>query len=227
MLDPPRRPSTPDSPGRPPAPTPRTAAVTGHSTVRTHRPGHAHDVVAHQPMSPTRVIHRSSSPSASPCAHPGRCSTARGGRPSRARMKPPPPVLGEAADRPRLPYRGHRPARRHGLDGHRHAEMAGLNLLTYLTACLDACGRNGGKPPSDPDLERFLPWNAAPTDLHAWAQPPPARLTAAHHPVTASPPQPAGHAGCRHAQRTGLPSRYSGRSLYRPRPIRSGTLSRS
>jgi transposase len=53
------------------------------------------------------------------------------------------------------------------------AEMAGLNVLTYLTAYLDACGRNGGKPPSSPDLERFLPWNATPADLHAWAQPPP------------------------------------------------------
>jgi transposase len=53
------------------------------------------------------------------------------------------------------------------------AEMAGLNVLTYLTAYLDACGRNGGKPLAGPDLERFLPWHAAPGDLHAWAQPPP------------------------------------------------------
>jgi transposase len=53
------------------------------------------------------------------------------------------------------------------------AEMAGLNVLTYLTAYLDACGRNGGKPLSGPDLERFLPWNAAPADMRAWAQPPP------------------------------------------------------
>jgi transposase len=52
------------------------------------------------------------------------------------------------------------------------AEMAGLNVLTYLTAYLDACGRNGGRPPSGPDLERFLPWLAAPEDLRAWAQPP-------------------------------------------------------
>lgn len=37
------------------------------------------------------------------------------------------------------------------------AEIAGLNVLTYLTAYLDACGRNGGKPPASPDLERFLP----------------------------------------------------------------------
>ena len=52
------------------------------------------------------------------------------------------------------------------------AEMAGLNVPAYLTAYLDACGRNGGRPPSGPDLERFLPWLAAPGDLRAWAQPP-------------------------------------------------------
>lgn len=53
------------------------------------------------------------------------------------------------------------------------AEMAGLNVLTYLTACLDACGRNGGKPLTGPGLDRFLPWNASPADLSNWAQPPP------------------------------------------------------
>jgi transposase len=52
------------------------------------------------------------------------------------------------------------------------AEMAGLNVPAYLTAYLHACGRNGGRPPSGPDLERFLPWLAAPEDLRAWAQPP-------------------------------------------------------
>jgi transposase len=52
-------------------------------------------------------------------------------------------------------------------------QMAGLNLLTWLTAYLDQCGRNGGKSPQGPDLERFLPWNASPEDLHAWTQPPP------------------------------------------------------
>jgi transposase len=51
-------------------------------------------------------------------------------------------------------------------------QMAGLNVLTWLTAYLDACGRNGGKPPTGPDLDRFLPWNATPDDLRAWAQPP-------------------------------------------------------
>ena len=50
------------------------------------------------------------------------------------------------------------------------AEMAGW---TYLTAYLDACGANGGKPLTDPDLRRFLPWNASPADLRTWAQPPP------------------------------------------------------
>jgi len=45
------------------------------------------------------------------------------------------------------------------------AAMAGLNLLTYLTAYLDQCGRNGGKPLAGPALERFLPWNASQEDL--------------------------------------------------------------
>ena len=53
------------------------------------------------------------------------------------------------------------------------AQMAGLNVLTYLTAYLDECGRNGGKPLSGKALERFLPWNASPEDLRTWAQPPP------------------------------------------------------
>ena len=54
------------------------------------------------------------------------------------------------------------------------AQMAGLNLITYLTAYLDECGRNGGKPLAGQALERFLPWNASPEDLRTWAQPPPA-----------------------------------------------------
>jgi hypothetical protein len=53
------------------------------------------------------------------------------------------------------------------------AQMAGLNVLTWLTAYLDACGRNNGKPLTGPELERFLPWNADPEDLRTWAQPPP------------------------------------------------------
>jgi transposase len=54
------------------------------------------------------------------------------------------------------------------------ARMAGLNVLTWLTAYLDECGRNGGKPLAGRALERFLPWNASPEDLRTWAQPPPA-----------------------------------------------------
>ena len=53
------------------------------------------------------------------------------------------------------------------------AQMAGLNLLTWLTAYLDECGRNGGKPLAGPALDRFLPWNASPGDLRTWAQAPP------------------------------------------------------
>lgn len=52
-------------------------------------------------------------------------------------------------------------------------QLAGLNVLTWLTAYLDACGHNRGKPLTGPDLDRFLPWNATPEDLRAWAQPPP------------------------------------------------------
>jgi transposase len=57
------------------------------------------------------------------------------------------------------------------------ARMAGLNLITYLNACLDACGRRGGKPLAGEDLDRFLPWNASPGDLRTRAQPPPAGQT--------------------------------------------------
>jgi transposase len=37
------------------------------------------------------------------------------------------------------------------------AQMAGLNIITYLTAYLDECGRHGGKPLSGEILSRFLP----------------------------------------------------------------------
>ena len=53
------------------------------------------------------------------------------------------------------------------------AQMTGLNILAWLTAYLDECGRNGSKPLAGPALERFLPWNASPEDLRTWAQPPP------------------------------------------------------
>jgi len=52
------------------------------------------------------------------------------------------------------------------------AEMAGLNVLTYLTAYLDASGRNGGKPLAGLELERYFPWNLTPAGKDAWSQPP-------------------------------------------------------
>ena len=52
-------------------------------------------------------------------------------------------------------------------------QMAGLNIITYLTAYLDECGRHGGKPLAGEALSRLVPWNASPEDLRTWAQPPP------------------------------------------------------
>ncbi|MFY1632827.1 IS66 family transposase [Solwaraspora sp. WMMB335] len=52
------------------------------------------------------------------------------------------------------------------------AEQTGLNVLTYLTAYLDACGRHDAKPLTGSELQRFLPWTASAADLRAWAQPP-------------------------------------------------------
>ena len=52
------------------------------------------------------------------------------------------------------------------------ARMHGLNPVTYLTAYLDECGRNGGKSPDGPQLDRFIPWQATPEDKAAWAEPP-------------------------------------------------------
>jgi hypothetical protein len=40
-------------------------------------------------------------------------------------------------------------------------QMAGLNVLTWLTAYLDACGRNSGKPLTGPDLEQFRNYSGA------------------------------------------------------------------
>ena len=48
------------------------------------------------------------------------------------------------------------------------AQMAELNTITYLTAYLDECGHNGGKPLPGEALSRFLPWKASPEDLRTW-----------------------------------------------------------
>ena len=56
----------------------------------------------------------------------------------------------------------------------REKEAAAARLeKAYLTAYLDECGRNRGRPLTGPALERFLPWNASPEDLQNWAKPPP------------------------------------------------------
>jgi len=45
--------------------------------------------------------------------------------------------------------------------------MADLNVLTYLTAYLDECGRNHGNPSPARTLERFLPWHAGAPETSA------------------------------------------------------------
>ena len=77
--------------------------------------------------------------------------------------------------------------------------MAGLNTLTYLTAYLDECGRNGGKPLTGKALERFLPWNASPEDLRTWAQPPPDRQNPGSVTPLTGVAASGRHAGRRHA----------------------------
>jgi hypothetical protein len=89
--------------------------------------------------------------------------------------------------------------------------MAGLNVLTYLTAYLDACGRNGGKPLAAPDLERF-PLDRRP---RRHARPSAAtrpRLTPALGPATAPPPGSASRRppAC---TLTGIPTTYLNVSL--------------
>jgi hypothetical protein len=95
------------------------------------------------------------------------------------------------------------------------AQMAGLNLLTWLTAYLDECGRNGGKPLAGPDLDRFLPWNASPGDLRTWAQPPPSPgQTRGEHARTGVAAEPATPAISMPLHRT---SEYLRGFRYRPR----------
>jgi transposase len=83
------------------------------------------------------------------------------------------------------------------------AEMAGLNVLTYLTAYLtaylDACGRNGAKPLAPPDLERFLPWTAPRRPARLGAATPP-RLTRSPLPGHGTTAPEAARAAYRHAR---------------------------
>lgn len=53
------------------------------------------------------------------------------------------------------------------------AAQAGANLLTYLTAYLEACASAGSRAPQGEALARFAPWGASEADLAAWRDPPP------------------------------------------------------
>jgi hypothetical protein len=50
------------------------------------------------------------------------------------------------------------------------AEMNNLNPILFLTALLDACAGNGGRPLSGPELERFFPWALSGEDARAWGR---------------------------------------------------------
>ena len=97
------------------------------------------------------------------------------------------------------------------------AEMAGLNVLTYLTAYLDTCGRTNGKPPTGPTWNGSCPGprpakTCTPGHSHL------APVDTPANPVTASPLRN-GHAAPRHAS-TGLPNTYPGpRGPGRLRPL--------
>ena len=60
-------------------------------------------------------------------------------------------------------------------------QMAGLNLLTWLTAYLDECGRNGGKPPKAQTSNDSCPGTPAPkTSTPGHNRHPPAENPAQH-----------------------------------------------
>ncbi len=102
-----------------------------------------------------------------------------------------------------------------------------LNVLSYLTAHLDACGRNGGKPLSGPDLECFLPWNASPGDLQAWAKPP---SNPANPPTRQTPrcrPREPATPACPVPAIMSFRRRTSSGLLPRPGPVVSGSIPRA
>jgi transposase len=53
------------------------------------------------------------------------------------------------------------------------AARAGCNPLSYLIAYLEACAREGGRPPAGEALARFFPWALGPADAAAWREAPP------------------------------------------------------
>jgi transposase len=67
------------------------------------------------------------------------------------------------------------------------AVLNGFNPLTYLTAYLQACADNGGRPLTGDVLARFLPWQASAADRAAWSQPLPSLPPDAFVPNTPAP----------------------------------------
>lgn len=51
------------------------------------------------------------------------------------------------------------------------AALAGASPLVYLADYITACADAGGKPPTGPGLDRFLPWTASEQDLTRWQHP--------------------------------------------------------
>jgi len=45
-------------------------------------------------------------------------------------------------------------------------------MLAASIVAGSVAGGNGGRPLTGPDLERFLPWTAEPSDMNTWTQPP-------------------------------------------------------
>jgi Transposase IS66 family len=93
------------------------------------------------------------------------------------------------------------------------AEMAGLNVLTYLTAYLDACGRNGGKPLAGPELDRSCPGKPIlKTGTRGHSRLRPAEVTPAV--TTAAPPPAASRRRPSACLPTGLPNTYDKSKLF-------------
>lgn len=84
------------------------------------------------------------------------------------------------------------------------AETADLNMPTYLTAYLDACGRNRGQAAGRARPETIPPLDRRPACLGAAAH---ARLTLLHVTTAASPPASTG-ASYTHGPLTRFPSTY-------------------
>ena len=80
------------------------------------------------------------------------------------------------------------------------AQLAGLNLLTWLTAYLDACGRGGGRPLSGRAWNASCPGTPAPKTSAPGRSHPRSPANPPHPAITTAPPARTGHAVYRHAR---------------------------